>query len=162
MERRPFSEMLKKGLELRNMKAVQLHELTGISKSRISQYLKGSFEAKQDSIYLIAKALDVSEAWLMGYDVPYYRLSLDIKVSEHEKNLLDAYRNQPEMQKAVDRLLGVTEQPPQILQTKQPRQQVFEVDYVARDFSGNPTTGKLKVTDEDLIKAETDDYSKYD
>lgn len=39
----------------------------------MSQYLHGSFEPKQQNLYALAKALDVSEAWLMGYDVPKSR-----------------------------------------------------------------------------------------
>ena len=36
----------------------------------MSQYLKGSFEPKPERVSALAKALKVSEAWLMGYDVP--------------------------------------------------------------------------------------------
>ena len=52
------------------MKQSELCRLTGIPKSAMSQYIKGSFEPKQDRIYKIAQALNVSEAWLMGFDVP--------------------------------------------------------------------------------------------
>lgn len=38
-----------------------------MTKSAISQYLSGKYEPKQKSIYLIAKALNVSESWLMGF-----------------------------------------------------------------------------------------------
>ncbi len=72
-----FATRLKMGLELRNMKPVELSEKSNISKSRISQYLKGSYEAKQDALYKIAKALDVSEAWLMGYDTSIERHTAD-------------------------------------------------------------------------------------
>lgn len=41
---------------------------TGIDKGALSHYLKGKYEPKQDSIYKLAKALDVSEMWLWGYD----------------------------------------------------------------------------------------------
>ena len=55
------------------MKQVDLVSLTGIGKSSISTYLSGEYEPKQRNIYKIAKALDVSEAWLMGEDVPMER-----------------------------------------------------------------------------------------
>ena len=46
-------------------------ELSSRSKiSSISHYLKGDWEGKQDAVYSIAQVLNVSEAWLMGYDVP--------------------------------------------------------------------------------------------
>ena len=68
-----FAERLKQGLELLKIKPSELSRITNISKSSISHYLKGDWEGKQDAVYLIARALDVSEAWLMGYDVPMGR-----------------------------------------------------------------------------------------
>lgn len=44
-----------------------------INKANISQYVSGKIEPKQDKVYLLALALNVSEAWLMGYDVPMER-----------------------------------------------------------------------------------------
>ena len=43
---------------------------TKIPISSISQYLSGYAKPRADRIYLMAKALGVSEAWLLGYDVP--------------------------------------------------------------------------------------------
>ena len=60
---------INRGLALRNMKQADLCRLTGIPKSAMSQYCQGAFVPKQDRTYLIAKALRVSEAWLMGHDV---------------------------------------------------------------------------------------------
>lgn len=57
------------------MKQSDLVEKTKIGKSSISTYLSGAYEPKQRNIYKIAKALDVSEAWLMGFDVPMERNS---------------------------------------------------------------------------------------
>ncbi len=64
---------IKKALEIRNMKQSELVSLTGIGKSSISTYISGEYEPKQKNLYRIAKALDVSEAWLMGLDVPMER-----------------------------------------------------------------------------------------
>lgn len=66
-----IADRIKEGLKLRNMKQADLVKLTGIGKSSISTYLTGAYEPKQKNIYKIAKALNVSEAWLMGYDVDY-------------------------------------------------------------------------------------------
>lgn len=52
------------------MTQVELSSRSKISKSSISHYLKGDWEGKQDAVYSIAQVLNVSEAWLMGYDVP--------------------------------------------------------------------------------------------
>ena len=51
------------------MRAAELSRLTGLSRARISQYTNGVYEAKPQAICLIAQALGVSEAWLMGKDV---------------------------------------------------------------------------------------------
>lgn len=51
-------------------KQVDLVRETGIDKASISSYLSGRYEPKQEAIYKLAKALDVSEMWLWGYDVP--------------------------------------------------------------------------------------------
>ena len=52
------------------MTQAELSSRSKISKSSISHYLKGDWEGKQDAVYSIAQVLNVSEAWLMGYDVP--------------------------------------------------------------------------------------------
>lgn len=65
-----FAERFKEALEQSKKTQSDICRLTGIGKSAISQYLKGSFVPKQQRVYAIAKALNVSESWLMGYDVP--------------------------------------------------------------------------------------------
>lgn len=68
-----IAERMREALQIRQMKQSELVEKTGIGKSSISTYLSGEYEPKQRNIYKIAKALNVSEAWLMGYDVPMKR-----------------------------------------------------------------------------------------
>lgn len=73
MERATFSERLNSIIKEKKIRQVDLCRKTGIGKSAMSQYLRGSFEPKQQKLYALAAALDVSEAWLMGYDVPKER-----------------------------------------------------------------------------------------
>ena len=40
-----------------------------LSKSDLSQYVSGKVEPGQNKLYILARALNVSEAWLMGYEV---------------------------------------------------------------------------------------------
>lgn len=61
-----FSERLRASMDSSNMKAVELHERTGISKASISEYLSGNYEPKQRNIFKIAQALNVSPSYLMG------------------------------------------------------------------------------------------------
>ena len=64
-----FANRLKKALDYNNMKPTELAQKTGINKSLISNYLSGNFKAKQDKVNIIAETLNVSEGWLMGFDV---------------------------------------------------------------------------------------------
>lgn len=68
MEQESFANRLSKALLIRNMKPIDLSKKSGINKATISEYLKGKYEAKQTNIYLLAKALNINEAWLMGFD----------------------------------------------------------------------------------------------
>lgn len=94
------SERIATALTIRKMKQAELCEKTKIPKSAISQYISGAFEPKQDRIYLIAQALNVSEAWLMGYDVPMEKEKKSpqevIKLTDGEKVLLKLFRQVPE------------------------------------------------------------------
>ena len=99
----PCAIRLKKALAIRNMKQAELAEMTGIPKSAISHYISGSFEPKQDRIYLMAQALNVSEAWLMGLDVPMERQvekasPSEPSLTEREKMILEVFRLIPEEQ----------------------------------------------------------------
>lgn len=70
-----ISSRIKYALKYRNVKAKELSEMTGISRSSISEWLSGKYEPKQDKIFIIANALNVDEAWLLGLDVPIERKS---------------------------------------------------------------------------------------
>lgn len=64
------SDRLKELMANRDVKQVDITSATGITKGALSSYISGRYEPKQDNIYLLAKYFNVSEAWLMGYDVP--------------------------------------------------------------------------------------------
>lgn len=64
---------IKEALNLRGMKQVELSEKSGINRPSISCYVSGKYEPKQEALYKMGKALDVSEMWLAGYDVPMER-----------------------------------------------------------------------------------------
>jgi transcriptional regulator with XRE-family HTH domain len=40
-----------------------------LGKNDLSQYINGKFEPGQEKLTILGLALDVNEAWLMGYDV---------------------------------------------------------------------------------------------
>lgn len=68
-----IASRLREAMDIRNKKQVDLERETGINRSAISRYLSGEYEPKNKPIYELAKALEVSEQWLMGYDVPMER-----------------------------------------------------------------------------------------
>lgn len=61
-----FCQRLKYAMHKSNLKQVDLVRITGISKPQMSSYINGKYMPKQDGIYLLAKALEVSPTWLMG------------------------------------------------------------------------------------------------
>ena len=69
------AERIKLALSLKDLTQSDLCRMTEISKSTMSQYLSGKYEPSQLKTEIIARALNVSEAWLMGYDVPMERTS---------------------------------------------------------------------------------------
>ncbi len=98
----PCSKRIAEALEIRGMKQYELCKLANIPKSSLSLYLKGAYEPKQDRVYDMSIALNVSEAWLMGYDVPMERENKKavspegVKLSEGEQALIDLFRKVPE------------------------------------------------------------------
>lgn len=68
-----FKDRLLEAMELRGLRAVDLIDKTGIPKVTVSYYMSGKSEPRTDKLHLIAKALNVSEAWLLGYDVEMER-----------------------------------------------------------------------------------------
>ena len=85
-------QRIKEALLIRGMKQQDLVRLTGIGKSGISQYISGKFVPRQNATYAIAKALNVSEAWLMGFDVPIQRgETIKTVVTEEERDFLKLF-----------------------------------------------------------------------
>lgn len=71
------STRLKEIMKIRGLKQIDILEKCAhnpyngkISKSDLSQYVSGKVLPRQDKLSILAYALDVSEAWLMGYNVP--------------------------------------------------------------------------------------------
>ncbi len=92
MKKESYATRMAQALLYSNMTQTELSRKTGIPKSAISQYIAGTFEPKQDRVEIIAKVLDVSEAWLMGYDVPKERNNTaSQEFSEQTSGLTERY-----------------------------------------------------------------------
>lgn len=79
---------IREALAIRNMRQVDLVEQTGIDKGAINHYVNNKYQPKQHALMSMAKALDVNEIWLAGYDVPMERNVVD-KNSSEVANLFD-------------------------------------------------------------------------
>lgn len=88
-----MSERNLKQVDILNM-SLPLQKETGIkmSKSHLSQYVNGKSSPDQYKLYLLAKTLNVSEAWLLGYDVPKEDKENDVPSIESIYNQLDQPR----------------------------------------------------------------------
>ena len=78
-------------------------EAVGVSEGTISRWESGNIaNMKRDKIVSLAKALQVSPSVIMGWeDMPFVRLS------KKEEKMVLKYRENPQMQTAVDKLLGI-------------------------------------------------------
>ena len=106
--RADMKDRLRTALEIREKKAVDLSRDLKIPKSAISQYLSGHRIIKDSKrLFVIAEYLDVSEAWLMGFDVPMERgmqknndtqkdTAERNEISESTKALIDFAKSVPE------------------------------------------------------------------
>ena len=97
------AERLKEAIEQANIRPADLSRLTNISKGSIHHYLAGSYEPKSSAINKMAVALNVSESWLWGYDVPMPRQDYQKKNDQLVK-LVVRMRSDGEFAKAVSML----------------------------------------------------------
>lgn len=101
-------DRLNEAIEAAGMRPVDLCEKTGIPKSMLSYYLNGKTKPKADRLHIIAKALDVSEAWLLGYDVPKFRTE-DQKKNDQLAKLIVKMRTDSDFYNTVVALASLNE-----------------------------------------------------
>jgi len=63
-----FAERMSKAMKDRAYRQTDLCKMTGIDKPQICNYLKGRYRPNGETLTKIAKALNVSAAWLIGTD----------------------------------------------------------------------------------------------
>lgn len=86
-----FTERLNNALADSGLTAADLARKSGINKGTISKYLHGGYIPKQSTIGILARALNVSPAWLLGFDVDK-EVTIDLdKLTEHNKTKIIAY-----------------------------------------------------------------------
>ena len=95
-----FIKRLQASMDKSQINQSELAELSGISKQRISGYIKGEYEPKSKPIYALAKALGVSASWLMGLNEDAMSPSSDLS------ELYDKYPNIKPIKKVKIPMLG--------------------------------------------------------
>jgi transcriptional regulator with XRE-family HTH domain len=101
-----IAQRLKEALIASGKKQADLVRETGLDRGAVSSYLSGKYEPKQKAIYKLAKALDVSEAWLMGYDVPKTRTP-EQKANDQLVTLVTKMRQDPDFFEVVSMLASL-------------------------------------------------------
>ena len=102
MSKSTFAHRLKEAMERKGIKQSQLASDLNLPKSAISQYLSGKFEAKQDRLFLLSTYLNVSEPWLMGYDVPMNDEQNDITSNTNPTEDTDSLNTQRQFPSSSD------------------------------------------------------------
>jgi len=98
---------IREALSIRNMKQVELCEKTGIKKSSLNNWLSQRWQPKQEPIMKMAKALDVSEMWLAGYNVPMER-PVAQKKNDELVQLINEIRKSEELQHLFSSICNLT------------------------------------------------------
>lgn len=94
---------IRKYRELRGLSQKELADLIGVSNSRVSNWEQGINRPNADIISDLCRALDVSPSELLDIQI-----STD-SLNEQERKLISAYRSRPELQEAVNILLGIND-----------------------------------------------------
>ena len=82
-----------------------------LSRGHISQYVSGKVVPKQDKLTILGVALNVNEAWLMGYDVPMERQqnlienlksNIDNNIDRFKKEFSNEFISEEEMTEIIN------------------------------------------------------------
>ena len=96
-------DRIKEAMHAANISQADVAKATGMSHSTISRYLSGKMEPKQKAISLLARALNVTEMWLWGYDVPQER-PMEQKKNDNLVKVIARLREDPSFYELVTQL----------------------------------------------------------
>lgn len=97
MKKSTTAERLKTIMKERGLRQVDILEAAKpfckkynvpLGKAYLSQYISGKVEPGQDKLSILALALNVSEVWLMGYDVPIERKTTPVTERDERRQEL--------------------------------------------------------------------------
>lgn len=104
-----ISERLQIAMGKRKIKQIDLARVADVNQGALSRYLKGSYEPKSATIYKLALALDVSDMWLEGYDVPMER-SQKQKEIDFKNNLYRKIAQDMDLLKTISQYYNLPEE----------------------------------------------------
>lgn len=104
-----ISERLQIAMDKRKIKQIDLARVADVNQGALSRYLKGSYEPKSATIYKLALALDVSDMWLEGYDVPMAR-SKKQKEIDFKNNLYKKIAQDMDLLKTISQYYNLSEE----------------------------------------------------
>ena len=172
-----LGDRLRKLRKEKGIQIVEVAEYLGISRQGYGNYENGTREPSMAILVKLADFYEVSADYLLGREEQKFVEDVS-KMSDNDldKKLMQFFIELPESSKqgirdfvmslvsGLSETETIVETPPQIVQTQnsveEPKRE--RVPYVARDLSGKNTKGFIDISDEDLAKAEVEDYSKYD
>lgn len=109
-----ISERLQIAMDTRKIKQIDLARVADVNQGALSRYLKGSYEPKSATIYKLALALDVSDMWLEGYDVPMER-SQKQKEIDFKNNLYKKIAQDMDLLKTISQYYNLPEEKQKII-----------------------------------------------
>lgn len=119
-----FKERFAEAMKMKNIRQTQVSTDTGIPKSTLSRYLKGSYEPKTERVYQLSEYFGVTPEWLMGYtNDPQSHVMVNntdmgkqvyssnddtFLITEKEIMLVQAYRQHEQLQRVIDKILDLS------------------------------------------------------
>lgn len=119
MKKESTAIRLKQIMEKRNLRQVDILEKCKpfcqkfdikLGRNDLSQYVNGKVEPRQEKLTVLGLALNVSEAWLMGFDVPIERVASNKEVSPQIMQYYEML-NDIGKHEATKRVMELTEVP---------------------------------------------------
>ena len=125
----------------RNLKVTQVAQMADVPASTLYSIIdRDNKKVDIDVLIRICKALDVSTDYILQND----DVAETIVLYNHEKKVITAYRNNPDMQPAVDRLLLIDSEPAQqsviFRAASSAENHAPEITTTTKDFSKIPPT----------------------
>lgn len=140
-----FSERLRSLRSERDLTRAALSKLIGISHSSLNMYERGEREPGIEALEQIADFFNVDMDYLIGRQetqrvvdfshLQHNAVSDSIAITKHERAVILAYRNQPDMQAAVDRILGVEQKTYNLAQAAHNQQPLILNEEQAKEFA---------------------------